>query len=265
MGTHEYGQVTSSAADIYDTFFVPALFAEWAPRVIQAAKIKRGDRVLDVASGTGVLARAAQKQVGPDGAVTGLDINKGMLNVARVKSQGIEWKQSRAEAIPFEDASFDAVVSQFGLMFFEDQPAAVREMMRVLAPGRNLVIAVWGPLQQTPGYAALADLLRRLFGEQAAASLYAPFSLGDLQRLRSIFTQAGYPQADIETKIGTARFPSLQSWMFTEIKGWTLADQLTDAQYELLLKEVEPAFRKFVQPDGTVAFDTPAHIVTVQK
>lgn len=265
MSTHESGQLISSAAEIYDTFFVPALFEEWASRVIAAARIKVGDRVLDVACGTGVLAREAQKQVGQGGTVIGLDINEGMLNVARRKSSGIEWKQGRAEAIPFEDASFDTVVSQFGLMFFEDQPTAVREMMRVLAPGGNLVIAVWGPLQQSPGYAAQAELLRRLFGEQAAASLYAPFSLGDLQRLRAIFTQAGYPQAHIETKTGTVHFPSLQSWMFTEIKGWTLAGQLTDAQYERLLKEGDTALRKFVQPDGTVAFDTLAHIVTVQK
>lgn len=265
MGVNETGQLTSSAAEVYEEFFLPALFQGWPPHVLAAAGIQAGDHVLDVACGTGVLARAARKQVGSGGSVTGLDFNEGMLQVARREAPGIDWKHGRAEALPFEDACFDAVVSQFGMMFFEDQPAAVREMMRVLRPGGRLVVAVWGSLQDTPGYAAQADLLRRLFGEPAAESLYAPYALGDPERLREIFARSGFPQVQIETKVGTARFPSIQDWVFTDIKGWTLADQLSDEQYELLLEEAESALRKFVKPDGTVAFEAPAHIVRLQK
>jgi ubiquinone/menaquinone biosynthesis C-methylase UbiE len=148
------GQVTRSAAEIYEEFFVPALFQEWAAPLAAAARIAAGDRVLDVGCGTGALARAAAERVGPNGAVVGLDRNEGMLAVARRLGRDIEWRQGMAEALPFPDASFAAVVSQFSLMFFEDRETALREMWRVIKPGGRLAVAVWDAVERTPGYAA---------------------------------------------------------------------------------------------------------------
>lgn len=125
------GQVRASAAEIYDEFFVPALFAPWPEPVLNAAKLGAGQTVLDVACGTGVLARAGVRRTGAAQRVTGLDLNDGMLAVARRHHPGIAWRQGRAEALPFEPEAFDAVVCQFGLMFFEDRPRALREMTRV--------------------------------------------------------------------------------------------------------------------------------------
>jgi ubiquinone/menaquinone biosynthesis C-methylase UbiE len=152
------GQVTHSAAEVYEAFFVPALFRQWAPKMAQAAGLAAGQRVLDVACGTGVLAREAVKHVGPSGAVTGLDRNEGMLAVARREAPDVEWQLGRAEALPFDAATFDAVVSQFGLMFFEDQTAALEEMWRVLRPGGRLAVTVWDTLDRSPGYAAMTAL-----------------------------------------------------------------------------------------------------------
>ena len=265
MTASERGQVVRSAAEVYEEFFLPALFQEWAPRVVARAEIRRGDHVLDVACGTGVLARAAARQVGPDGAVTGLDINDGMLAVARRMAPLIEWRQGRAEELPFADHRFDAVVSQFALMFFEDRIAALREMIRVLRPGGRLAVAVWGPLAATPGYAAISALLARVFGDEVAESLRAPYCLGDPELLRSLFNQAGIQDATITTLDGTARFPSIESWVFTDIKGWTLADALDDAQFALLLDEANRELRPFVSSNGAVRFNSPAHIVTATK
>jgi ubiquinone/menaquinone biosynthesis C-methylase UbiE len=172
-------QVTRSAAEVYEEFFVPALFLEWAPRVADAAQIAPGQKVLDVACGTGVLAREAARRVGPGGAVTGLDRNEGMLAVARRKSPHIDWQLGMAEALGFADGTMDAVVSQFGLMFFEDRRAALREMWRVARPGGRIAVAVWAALESAPGYAAMTDLLQRLFGDRIADALRAPFTLGD--------------------------------------------------------------------------------------
>jgi ubiquinone/menaquinone biosynthesis C-methylase UbiE len=119
-------------AEVYEELFVPALFRQWGPIVADAARIGEGDRVLDVACGTGVLACCASDRVGPRGAVKGLDANADMLAVACRKSVQAEWIEGKAESLPFADESFDAVVSQFGLMFFDDRPGAIREMMRVL-------------------------------------------------------------------------------------------------------------------------------------
>jgi ubiquinone/menaquinone biosynthesis C-methylase UbiE len=264
MSANETGQVTRNAAEVYEEFFLPALFEQWASRVADAAAIQPGRQVLDVACGTGVLARTIADRVGSAG-VVGVDVNEGMLAVAKQKAPEIEWRHGRAEALPFASASFDVVVSQFGLMFFEDRRAALEEMLRVLRPGGRLAVAVWDSLDNTPGYAAVAELLQRLFGDRVAEALRTPFVLGDTQGLRSLFADAGMPDARVTTQAGAARFPSIRSWIYTDIKGWTLADVLDDAQYERLLKEAEHDLRRFTIADGTVVFSAPAHIVTAAK
>jgi len=258
----ERGQVAGTAAEIYERFFVPALFAEWAGRVADAAGVTSGQRVLDVACGTGVLARAALDRVGAAGSVVGLDVNEGMLEVARTTAPGVEWRAGLAESLPFEDDSFDAVISQFGMMFFDDRLAALREMQRVRRPGGRIAVAVWGPLEATPGYAAMVELLQELFGGEVASALRAPFVLGDASELSALLAEAGLPDAEIRTEMGTARFPSIESWVFTDIRGWTLADMIDEAQYEQLLARAQQGLQRFVTPSGSVEFDAPALVVT---
>jgi ubiquinone/menaquinone biosynthesis C-methylase UbiE len=265
MSESERGQVSRSAAEVYEEFFVPALFEEWTDRVAEAARVGPGARVLDVACGTGVLARKVAGRVGSTGSVVGLDVNDGMLAVARRAAPGIEWRQGRAEALPFGDASFDAVVSQFGLMFFEDRGAALREMMRVLRPGGRLAIAVWDAVERSPGYAAMIELLQRLCGPRVADALRAPFVLGDPGIVRALFAEAGLPDARLQTLPGTARFPSIPAWVHTDVRGWTFGDMIDDAQFSRLLAEAERVLGRFVAADGTVAFDAPAHVVTVTR
>lgn len=259
------GQVTRSAAEIYEEFFVPALFQEWAARVADRAQLAPGQRVLDVACGTGVLACEAARRVAPSGKVTGLDRNDGMLAVARRKAPDVEWHSGGAEALPFADGTFDAVLSQFGLMFFDDRVKALQEMRRVLRPGGRLAVAVWAGFEQAPGYAAMTALLQRLFGERIANELRAPYSLGDATVLRSLFAEAGIEDAELHSLDGIARFPSIEAWVHTDIKGWTLADLIDDAQYRALLRASEDELKQFVQPDGTVAFRHPAHIVAAAR
>jgi ubiquinone/menaquinone biosynthesis C-methylase UbiE len=259
------GQVNKSAAEVYEDFFVPALFQQWAARVADAAKIESGQRVLDVACGTGTLTREIAARVGSKGSVVGVDINDGMLEVARRKAPNVELRQGSAESLPFDDNSFDAVACQFALMFFTDRRAAIWEMLRVLRPGGRMVVAVWDRVESSPGYAAVTELLQRLFGDEAADALRAPFNLGDLQTLRSEFANAGISNFEVTTQPGTARFKSIKDWMFTDVRGWTLADMINDAQFDRLLGEAEVALKEFVDADGKASFAAPAHIVTVTK
>jgi len=120
-------RLDADAAQVYDDFFVPALFAQWADRVAEAARVRSGQRVLDVACGTGALTRAVKNRSGTGGVVIGLDPNAAMLNIAARKSPDIEWQQGTAESLPFESGTFDAVVSQFGLMFVADRLYAAAE------------------------------------------------------------------------------------------------------------------------------------------
>jgi ubiquinone/menaquinone biosynthesis C-methylase UbiE len=142
------------AAKAYESLLVPALFGQWAVKVTDAAQIQSGQRVLDVACGTGVLAREVASRVSPSGYVAGLDPSPGMLAVGKELAPAIDWKHGVAEALPFLDESFDTVVSQFGLMFFSDRHQAIREMLRVLVPGGRMIVAVWDSLTNTPAYAA---------------------------------------------------------------------------------------------------------------
>ena len=262
MSETSRGQVTASAAEVYEEFYIPALFGEWAPWVTDAAQVRSGQRVLDIACGTGVIARYVAGRVGSDGSVVGVDINEGMLAVARQRAPHIEWRQGAAENLPLDTNSFDAVICNFGLMFFEDRSKAITEMVRVLRPGGRLAVAVWDSLANIPGYAALANLLQRLFGDTLGAATRAGFVLGDTQAIRSLFTEAGISDIQIATRAGTAHFPSLQSFVYTEVKGWTTADMIDEAGFQRLLAEAERELRAFVRADGTVAFSAPAHIIT---
>ncbi|MGF1465802.1 MAG: methyltransferase domain-containing protein [Sandaracinaceae bacterium] len=257
------GQVTEGAASVYERFFVPALFGAWAPRVADAAHVGPGRRVLDVACGTGVLAREAAGRVGA-GSVVGLDVNPGMLEVARSLAPEVTWTEGRAEELPFPDGSFDAVVSQFGLMFFADRPAALREMWRVLRPGGDLAVAVWASLDVTPGYAAMVQLLERLFGAPVADELRAPYALGDPAALGALVAAGGIEEARIERQEGLARFASIEAWVDTDVRGWTLADKIDDAQHAELRREAEAALARFVE-GGEVRFAHPALLVSARK
>lgn len=253
-------------AEIYDEMFVPALFEHWGPVICGIAQIGRGDRVLDVACGTGALTRAALEQAGPHGKIVGLDPNQDMLSVARRRSSAIDWCEGKAEAIPYPNASFDAVVSQFGLMFFEDRAGALREMMRVLRPGRRLAVAVCDAVEHSPGYAAFADLLQRLFGEQIAEAFRAPFILGDSKKLRAICDEAGLAHAEILHRNERVRFSSIEAMVSTERAcAWTLGGVLSDDQFATLLRESEQALMGFVGPDGAIMFDMPALIIAATK
>ena len=128
MAEPERWQVSTDAAEVYESCFVPAIFGAWAGPVAEAAGIRTGNKVLDVGCGTGVLAREALRLVGQDGEVVGLDLNAGMLAVAARTEPGIEWRQGDAASLPFEDATFDVVMSQFALMYFPDRVASLSEM-----------------------------------------------------------------------------------------------------------------------------------------
>jgi ubiquinone/menaquinone biosynthesis C-methylase UbiE len=257
-------QADIDVATVYEEFFVPALFREWAPRLVTAARISSGDRVLDVACGTGVLAREVASCVRPSGAVAGLDPNPGMLTVARRLAPDVQWRQGAAEALPYPDGAFDAVVSQFGLMFFTERTQALREMRRVLVPGGRLAIAVWDNLENTPAYAAEVTLIERLAGQRAADTLRAPFVLGNPEELAALCSSAGVANVAVARQRGTARFPSVRFMVEADLRGWLpiMGVTLSEEQIARILEESAQALNAFVTRDGRVEFDSPALIAT---
>lgn len=256
-----------AAAEAYEALHVPALFQQWGPRVVDAAQLQRGQRILDVACGTGVLAREAALRVGSEGYVAGLDANAGMLAVAERLAPAIQWRSGTAESLPYEDESFDAVISQFGLMFFRDRLAAIREMRRVLVPGGRITIAVWDSLENTEAYPIEVQILERLAGPEAADALRAPFTLGDRLELQSLFRKAEIDSIQITTHHGAARFPSVRAMVEADLRGWlpVMGVELTEEKIRHILSEAEQALSQYVTREGAVEFDTPALIVTGKR
>ncbi len=251
------------AATAYEELLVPALFGEWAARVASAAGLQPGQSVLDVACGTGVLAREMSAQAGELG-VVGLDPDPGMLAIAGRLAPGVRWCAGAAEALPFPDRGFDRVVSQFGLMFFVDRQQALREMLRVLVPTGRLAVAVWDGLASMPAYADEVALLERLAGRRAADALRAPFALGDQVALAELFEAAGARTVTVTTHVGTARFPSVRSMVEADLRGWlpVMGVSLSEDQIALVLEEAEETLSPYVTAQGEVQFDSSAHIVT---
>lgn len=251
------------AARQYERLHVNALFGQWVQPVLDAAQAQAGHSVLDVACGTGVLARAALARVGSTGSVTGLDIAPGMLAVARSIEPGVTWIEGEAGALPFDDHRFDVVVSQFGLMFFPDREGAIREMLRCLRPGGLVAVAVWDSLEHSEAYPISVDLLERRAGAAAADALRAPFVLGDIAELKAMFENAGAVVVSIETQHGTASFPSVRAMVEADLRGWlpVMGVHLDDDLVRSILDEAEDALSVYTTPDGAMVFDAPAHIV----
>jgi len=154
-----------SVPKAYDEFFVPRLFEPWAKLLLEAADLRRGESVLDVATGPGTVARLAAVRVGAEGRVVAIDIAQPMLDIAKAKAPPpgaapIEYLNSPAAPLPAAAGAFDAVLCQQGLQFFPDRAAALREMRRVLKPGGRAAIAVWAELERNQIFASFHAALR---------------------------------------------------------------------------------------------------------
>lgn len=252
------------AARAYEALFVPAIFEQYALKVAGVVSPGKGERVLDVACGTGILAREILKRVGPTGRVAGIDPAPGMIEVAKQNAPAVEWRQGTAESLPFADESFDVVVSQFGLMFFTDRTRAIEEILRVLTAGGRFAVAVWDSLNNIPAYASAVELLHRTAGQQAADALRAPFVLGDRSELRKMFSEAGAYSIEVTTHPGTALFPGIRMMVEAELRGWLplMGVTLSEEQISQILNEAETVLGAYVTANGQVRFDLSAHIVT---
>ena len=164
-----YWQLEGNAAELYQRYLVPVITTKWAEDLVARARLRAGDIVLDVACGTGVVARLAAKRAGQ---VTGLDLNAGMLAVARtLENEGppISWMDGSALDLPFQPESFDVVLCQLGLQFFPDQLRALHEMRRVLREGGRAAFSVFSPIERTPGANAFVRALDEALGPESFA------------------------------------------------------------------------------------------------
>jgi SAM-dependent methyltransferase len=206
-------------AEMYESFFGPAIFAPCAGLVTERAEPRPGEAALDLACGTGQVARRVAPRVGPEGRVTAVDLSPEMLAVARSLTPPagapIEWKEADAVELDLPDEAYDLVVCQQGLQFFPDRARALAHVRRVLRPEGRAVFATWRGMDRHPMYAAMAESesrqLERIGVDGGAAAL--PFSLGDDGELTRLFEDAGFTGVQIDECTVECRFPDPATWV----------------------------------------------------
>ncbi|MBZ0267516.1 methyltransferase domain-containing protein [bacterium] len=240
----------------YERFFVPAIGAPLATDLVRVAALRPGERVLDVACGTGVVARLASQLVGATGTVTGLDVNPGMLAVAHSEtppSTSIEWHEASAEAMPLPDASFDVVLCQMGLQFVPDKHAALREMRRVLLGGGRLILNMPGPTPLL--FDIMGKALARHVRAEAAAFVDHVFSLHDTTEIQDLVSGAGFLDVSVQSDTKSLRLPAPEEFLWQYIHSTPLAGavaQMDDDRRGLLERDVVAEWQEFVEDRALV-------------
>lgn len=245
-----------SAPENYERYFVPAIGGPLAHDLMEIAGLRSGERVLDVACGTGAVTRLAAERVGETGAVTGLDINPGMLEVARSVAPPdveIDWRQGSAESMPLPDESFDVVLCQLGLQFVADRPAALREMRRVLAPGGRLVLSVTGPTP--PPFIVLDEALSEHISPELGRFVHAVFSLHDPDEVKGLVSDAGFRDVNVQRRVRELHIPPPKEFLWQYVYSTPLAEAVAKADEDsraALERDVVAGWKPFVEDDGMV-------------
>ena len=248
-------QLQGNAAERYEQWIVPFITGPWVPPLLDLVELRAGERVLDVACGTGVVSRLAARRVAPSGAVTGLDFNEGMLSVAGrlplPPGLTIEWHQGSALALPFADRAFDVVLCQHGLMFFPDRLKALGEMRRVLTHGGRVAISVWtGP---SPYFTAQREALARYISVEAASTSTVAFSLGDADEFSGLLTGAGFRDVVVHRVPLTLRLPAPEEFVLRHLSALPPAELIAAASEDTraaLVAHIKDATRPYVDGYG---------------
>jgi ubiquinone/menaquinone biosynthesis C-methylase UbiE len=223
-------QLDGSAPELYQKYLVPAITTKWAEDLVRRAQPRAGEAVLDIACGTGVVARLAAKQMA-QGCITGLDLNKGMLGVARkLPTEGltIEWIEGSALDLPFPVESFDLVLCQLGLQFFPDRGRALREMHRVLSPSGRLALSVYSPIERTPGANAFVLALDRILGPNASRIKRGEHSFNAPEELQELLIEAGFAEVEVQTVVQKIEFPSVLDYVSFQLLATPMAVLLSN-------------------------------------
>jgi len=245
---------SENAAENYERYFVPAIGGPVARDLVEAATLRTGQRVLDVGCGTGIVARLAAEKLNGNGVVAGLDVNPGMLAVAREvtpRAANIDWYEANAEAIPLPDRSFDVVLCQMSLQFMPGRVNALREIHRVLAVGGRLVLNVPGPTP--PLFEIFADALTKHIDRDAAPFVHAVFSLNDAQEIRKLAQDAGFGQVSLTQTMKPLKLPRARDFMWQYINCTPMINAVAGATNERRLaleREICERWQEFSSGDG---------------
>lgn len=274
MSEHEHWQLDGSAPELYQRYLVPAITSVWAADLIDRVNPSPGERLLDIACGTGAVTRLAALRM-MRGRIVGLDFNPGMLGVARSEPNSgaqIEWIEGSASSLPFDDGSFDVVLCQLGLQFFPNRPLAVSEMRRVLAPGGRLALSVYSSIEQTPAAYAFVRALDQRMGADASKIKRAEHIFVKPDDLGVLMTVAGFDSVCVSTVTQHITFPSVLDYVRFQLSATPMAALLgagSDVEREAVINEIASATEAFLEPamlkDGRLCFPQEGFVATASR
>ncbi|GAC1654973.1 MAG: methyltransferase domain-containing protein [Vulcanimicrobiaceae bacterium] len=251
----------------YDEYLAPRLFTPWARKLLERAKVGPSHQLLDVACGTGSVARLAAPMVGMRGRVAACDVSRAMIEQARLHQRlpnaaGIEYFEAAAEDLPFEDNSFQIALSQHGFQFFKNRPRAAAHMFRVLKKGGRIAVSIWGPLETCQFWHALAIALKRSVPPLADQLVQvAAFSEGSA--LKELLETAGFTRVEVHTETRPLIFEDGVDQALTAVRGTPFGPKIFE------LASIRHAFEGAAKPvfshlltDKGVVCEMTAHTAT---
>lgn len=256
--------VDTTAAEAYEQHMVAGMFLHWTEKLVDLAAVRPGEHVLDVACGTGVGARVAAGAAGSNGRIAGLDIDAGVIELARRLSEGhtIEWHCGSALELPFDSATFDLCLCLQGLQFFPDRVRGLAEMRRVLKVSGRLIASLWGPLECNKGHLAVVQALERGGVDSAPSRRACSFSNPD--DIRQAATAAGFSTVDVRTLDGVSRFATIDSFLEGMTKGSPstrhAVAQLPESARGRFAEDVRESLSGYVV-DGMLAYPMQTHVL----
>ncbi len=254
MATALRHAVDTTAAEAFEKFLVPTIFGPWSRALVDHAGIVAGETVLDIGCGTGAAARYAAELVGASGEVVATDINAGMIACARTLdlTGAVDWRRDNVEALPYEDARFDAVVGNQVLQFLPDKPKALGEVRRVMKANGRLALTVYCQLDLCPAHAAVARALES--HDVDPAGIRNPYSFGDPVALGDAIQNAGFRDVSVIRKPMESRFASPESFVEALAAGGPSArlalEQLDEAGLADVMAKVRRNLADYVDADG---------------
>lgn len=257
-----------SWADKYERELVPVIFEPWSHTTVATVAPQRGEHALDIACGTGIVARCAASYIGPQGRIVGIDSDHDMITTARSlpahPERAIEWVEGDAQQLPFADATFDMIFCQGGLQFIPDRSTALQEMYRVLKPGGRAVVMLFREIQYAPGFALLAETVAPYVAPRMIKSIVTPFSLGKTDEAQKLAEQAGFQRISIREETKDARFPSAEAFIRARLLATYHYDTMNDQILTRALEETGKALRPY-EVDGELIFPMAGYLLLAHK
>jgi ubiquinone/menaquinone biosynthesis C-methylase UbiE len=261
--------IDTTAAEAYERHMVPGMFLHWTELAVRIAAPQPGEHVLDVACGTGIGARVAARALGPSGKVVGLDVDAGVVEVARrVTAQSgtpIEWHCANALEMPFDEGTFDLCLCLQGLQFFPDRVAGFSEIRRVLKPSGRLVASLWGPLAFNKGHVAVVQALESQNVDAAPAKRACSFA--SPEDIRDTASRAGFTHIDLRTEDGISQFASMQSFIDAMTIGSPSTRHavagLPESGRDIFVRDVCATLEPYLK-EGRLAYPMRTHILVAR-